>query len=132
MLLLFQQHQHEYHGDADQQHHESANCHGQRDRLDVQPLQPILLLVAHQWVGGYVGVGIAPIPVRFSMIVHRINCPTRRGVGDHLAPIRIAYQHSALMESSDCDLDNEFSERIGFHFLHDAHAVFLDGANRNS
>ena len=38
--LLFQQYQH--HGDADQQHHESANCRHQRDRLAVKPLQAIL------------------------------------------------------------------------------------------
>ena len=55
MFLLFQRHQHERHGCADQQHHESANCHHQRDRLAVQPLQPILLLRAHQCVCGYVG-----------------------------------------------------------------------------
>jgi len=34
--------------------------------------------------------------------------------------------------SKGYDHRDEFSERIGFHFLHDARPVFLDGANRNS
>jgi hypothetical protein len=40
--------------------------------------------------------------------------------------------HAGFMESSGYNHGNEFSERIGFHFLHDPPAVFLDGANRYS
>jgi hypothetical protein len=40
--------------------------------------------------------------------------------------------HPGLMESNGYNHRDEFRERIGFHFLHDAPAVFLDGALGNS
>jgi len=44
--------------------------------------------------------------------------------------LRCRLSHPAgFMESSGYNHGNEFSERIGFHFLHYTPAVFLDGAN---
>jgi hypothetical protein len=39
--------------------------------------------------------------------------------------------HPGFFESNGYNHRDQF-ERLGFHFLHDAPAVFLDGANRNS
>jgi hypothetical protein len=39
--------------------------------------------------------------------------------------------HPVFIESKDYNHGNEFRERLGFHFLHDAPAVFLDGALGN-
>src|SRR6516164_5625112 len=54
----------------------------------------------------------------------RWTAPSRRGLRQG--------GRDRLLESNGYNHRDQFSERIGFHFLHHACAVFLDGANCNS